>query len=201
MGLMWNKETPACSAGCQLCWAKPQWGKTSFFEWQDESRALQQSFCLGAKQQEGTIRGYEAMEKIAQDVVWPYAHPSIILGVGWAYFFNDISPRNTGEYNQIMETHRIMESLRLEKTFKIPKSNPNPSHHAHWPRPSVPHLYSSWPPPGIVTPPLPGQLCHCITKKCQSSFFYFSELLPKQKTCKYHQLEKKMCANIADDWK
>ena len=48
---------------------------------------------------------------------------------------------------------RIIESFRIKMTSQIPKSNPNPSHHAHWPRPSVPHPYGSWTPPGMVTPP------------------------------------------------
>ena len=56
-----------------------------------------------------------------------------------------------------LSNYRIVESLRLEKLPKIPKSNPNPSHHAHWPHPSVPHLHSYGIPPGLVTPPLPGQ--------------------------------------------
>ena len=47
----------------------------------------------------------------------------------------------------------FIESLRLEKTTKIPKSNPSPLYHAHWPHPSVPHLHGSGTPPGMVTPP------------------------------------------------
>jgi len=39
--------------------------------------------------------------------------------------------------------HRITESLKLEKTSKIPKSNPSPSHHAHCSRPSASHLHCS----------------------------------------------------------
>lgn len=33
--------------------------------------------------------------------------------------------------NACRENHRIKESLGLEKTSKIPKFKPNPSHHAH----------------------------------------------------------------------
>ena len=52
------------------------------------------------------------------------------------------------------------ESLRLEKTSKNTKSNPNPSHHAHWPCPSVPHLHGSATLPRMVTPPLPPVAVH-----------------------------------------
>lgn len=36
-------------------------------------------------------------------------------------------------------------------------------HHAHWPHRSVPHLYSSSIPPGMVTPPALSPLCQCLT--------------------------------------
>ena len=36
---------------------------------------------------------------------------------------------------------KIIESLRLEKSSKTIQSNPNPPHHAHWARPSEPHLH------------------------------------------------------------
>ena len=49
------------------------------------------------------------------------------------------------------------ESLRLEKTSEISKSNPNPPHHAQQPHPSVPHLHGSGTPPG--TPPPPWAAC------------------------------------------
>ena len=48
------------------------------------------------------------------------------------------------------DIHRIMESLRLEKTSKITKSNLSPS--PPCPLTSVPHLCSSRTPPGMVTP-------------------------------------------------
>lgn len=38
---------------------------------------------------------------------------------------------------------RITEPLRLEKTSRIPKSNPNPSHYAYQPHLPVPHLHCS----------------------------------------------------------
>ena len=57
----------------------------------------------------------------------------------------------------------IMESFRLEKSSKITQPNSSPPHHAHCPRPSVPHPHGYGTPPGTVTPPLPGQLCHCST--------------------------------------
>lgn len=73
------------------------------------------------------------------------------------------------------QTHRFIESLRLEKTCKIPKSNSNPSHCAHhsgWrsprptpthpPRPSVPHLHNSETPPGMVISPPPWAVCSQI---------------------------------------
>ena len=55
----------------------------------------------------------------------------------------------------LKKNHRIVKSFRLEKSSKIPKPKPNPSHHAHCPRPSVPHLHGSGTPPWTVTPPLP----------------------------------------------
>ena len=55
--------------------------------------------------------------------------------------------------------YKIIDSLRLEKTSKITKSNTNPPNHAHWPCPSVPHLHGSWTPPGTVTPPPPWAAC------------------------------------------
>ena len=60
--------------------------------------------------------------------------------------------------------HRIIESLRLEETSKIPKSHPNAPHHAHCPQPSEPQPHGSGTPPGTVTPPPPGQcvpMHHC----------------------------------------
>jgi len=50
---------------------------------------------------------------------------------------------------------RIRESLRLEKTSKIIKSNhqPNPTMPAK-PSPQVPHPHGFWTPPGMRTPPL-----------------------------------------------
>ena len=51
--------------------------------------------------------------------------------------------------------HRIMDSLRLEKTSR----SPTHPHHAHWPCPSVPHPHISWIPPWMVTPPPPWAAC------------------------------------------
>ena len=68
-------------------------------------------------------------------------------------------------------THRMRESFQLEKTSKVPKSNPNPSHQTHWTRPSVLHLHGSGTPSGMVAPALPGQLCHCSTTLSQKTFF------------------------------
>ena len=42
---------------------------------------------------------------------------------------------------------RIIESLRLEKTSRILKSNPGPPHLAHCPHPCVPHPHNSGTPP------------------------------------------------------
>ena len=70
----------------------------------------------------------------------------------------------------------IIESLRLEETSKIPKSNPSPPHRAHCPRPSVPHPHGSGTPPGTVTPPLPGQLCHCLTALWEKELFLTANL-------------------------
>ena len=59
---------------------------------------------------------------------------------------------NPNSSNAFSYGHRVTE-LGLEKTSKIP----NPPHHAHWPRPQVPHLHGSGTPPGMGGPPLPGQ--------------------------------------------
>ena len=53
----------------------------------------------------------------------------------------------------------FIESLRLEKTSHIPRLNPSPPHHAHCPRPSVPHLHGSGTPPGTVTHHPLGSWC------------------------------------------
>jgi len=49
------------------------------------------------------------------------------------------------------QNHRITDVGK-----DLTKSNPNPSHHAHWPCLSVPPLHGSWTPSGTVTPPLPN---------------------------------------------
>jgi len=51
-------------------------------------------------------------------------------------------------------SHRIIESLRLEKTSKIIKSNcqPNTTTSAK-PCPEVPHVHIFLTPPGMMTPP------------------------------------------------
>jgi len=56
--------------------------------------------------------------------------------------------------------HRIMGSLRLEKISTIIETNcQSITTMTTKPRPTVPHLHSSGTPPGMRTPPLPGQLC------------------------------------------
>ena len=50
----------------------------------------------------------------------------------------------------IKKGNRIIELLRLEKISKTPNSNPQPN-------PSVPHIHCPGTPPGMVTPPPPGQ--------------------------------------------
>ena len=55
---------------------------------------------------------------------------------------------------------RIIESLRLQKTSKIIKSNCQPN--TTMPDktcPKVPHLHVFWTPPGMVSPPLPRTAC------------------------------------------
>jgi len=69
--------------------------------------------------------------------------------------------------------HRIIKSLRLEKTSKNPQPKCSPPPPCCL-RPSVPHLHGSGIPPGTVTPPLPGQLCHCITTLSEKFFFLIS---------------------------
>jgi len=67
-----------------------------------------------------------------------------------------------------------MESIRLEKTSKILKSNHKPFHPAHCP--SVPHLHSSGTLPGTVTQPPPGSLCHCLTALSEEKYVLIFEL-------------------------
>ena len=58
--------------------------------------------------------------------------------------------------------HRTIESLRLEKTSKIIRSNRHPN--TTMPAklcPEVPHLHVFWTPPGMGTPPLPWAACAC----------------------------------------
>ena len=58
--------------------------------------------------------------------------------------------------------HRTTESLRLEETSQIPRSNPSPP--PPCPLPSVPHPHGSGTPPGMVNPPPPWAavpLPHC----------------------------------------
>ena len=56
--------------------------------------------------------------------------------------------------------HRIIESLTLEKTSKIIKSNHQPiTTTPTKPSPEVPHLHVFWTPPGMVIPPVPWAAC------------------------------------------
>jgi len=49
--------------------------------------------------------------------------------------------------------HRIVKVGKDLQSHPVqPSAHP---HHAHWPRPSVPHLRGSWTPPGMVTAPQP----------------------------------------------
>lgn len=45
--------------------------------------------------------------------------------------------------------------MKAGKALQDPQDQPQPTHRAHWPCPSVPHPHSSSPPPGTVTPPPP----------------------------------------------
>jgi len=69
-------------------------------------------------------------------------------------------PAHSLHFEGKSQAYRIIESLRLEKTSKIVKSNrrPNTTMPAK-PCPEVPHLHSFWTPPGMVTPPLPWAAC------------------------------------------
>ena len=50
-----------------------------------------------------------------------------------------------------------------------PSTYPN---HAHWPRPSVPHLHVSWTSSGMVTPPaFLDSLCQHVTTLSEKNFF------------------------------
>ena len=56
--------------------------------------------------------------------------------------------------------HRIIESLRLEKTSKITSSNHQPTTTTPAkPCPDLPCPHIFWAPPGMVTPPLPWAPC------------------------------------------
>jgi len=61
---------------------------------------------------------------------------------------------------------------------RVGKELPDPQIQLHPtpPCPSVPHLHSSWSPPLTVTPPLPGQLCHCSTALPKKTFLLISNL-------------------------
>jgi len=63
-------------------------------------------------------------------------------------------------------SHRIIESLKLEKTSKIIKSNRHPTTTMPAkPCPEVPRLHVFWTPPGMVTPSLPwAVLDHSFSK-------------------------------------
>ena len=55
------------------------------------------------------------------------------------------------------ENHRIIKVGKdLWDHLVQPSAHPQ---HAHWPRPSVPHLHVSWTPPGTVTPTPPWAAC------------------------------------------
>ena len=57
--------------------------------------------------------------------------------------------------------HGIVESLMLEKTSKIIKSNCQPvTTMPSKPCPEVPYLHVFWTSPGMVTPPLPWAACY-----------------------------------------
>ena len=63
-------------------------------------------------------------------------------------------------YHPSSNSHRITESLRLENTSKIIKSN----HQRNItmptkPCPEVPHPHVFWTPPGMMTPPPPWTVC------------------------------------------
>jgi len=87
-------------------------------------------------------------------------------------------PRITHPPLKLMSDHpitpiqRIIESLMLEKTSKINKSN----HQAMpamptQPCPSVPHLHSPQTPPGMVTPPPPWAACSNAWPRFQRRYF------------------------------
>ena len=69
------------------------------------------------------------------------------------------------------------ESLRMEKTPKIPKSNPSPP--PPYPLPTSLSATSPWfwnTPWGWRPLHLPGQLCHCITTPSERKCFLLSNL-------------------------
>ena len=69
---------------------------------------------------------------------------------------NRVSPRVI----LILPHYRMIESLRLEKTSKIIKSNRHPNTTmAAKPYPEVSHPCVFWTPPGMGTPPLPWAAC------------------------------------------
>ena len=82
----------------------------------------------------------------SQDIGWVF---------DWSPTWSCFCHSSTSVSAQAGEKRRILKSLRVEKTSEIPKFNPSPPHCALWSHPSVPHLHSSWTPPGMVTPPSP----------------------------------------------
>jgi len=134
-----------------------------------------------------------------------------VLGRSWGVPSFPRAQREVGERRELWPqgwraqkgTEQLRtESLRLEKTSEISKSNPNPPHHAQQPHPSVPHLHGSGTPPGTVTAPLPVQLSHCITTLSEKKCFLISKLnLPWHHLRPSPLVLKKQFAGKTQNWR
>ena len=83
------------------------------------------------------------------------------------------SPYDRSKAGEIIESsdHQI---IKVGKTSRITQSNPTP------PCPLPTSLSATsprlWDTPGTVTPPLPGQLCHCLTALWEKELFLTANL-------------------------
>jgi len=74
-----------------------------------------------------------------------------------------------------LQGDRIIESIKLEKLSKTIQSNPNPSHCAHCPHPSVPHLHIEHL-QGWSHHHLPVQLCQHLNTLSRKNLFLIANV-------------------------
>ena len=87
---------------------------------------------------------------------------------------NRSSTALSGCGRELSTSHRNAELGMLERPLRSPSPTAAHPHRAHCP--SVPHPHGSGTPPGVVTPPLPGQLCHCLTASWEKELFLTANL-------------------------